>query len=222
VRRLLTVLLFSALAGTAIAVVVDAFRSSPPDEAANGDTSKPLPTETRVLEPQLPPATTWEGEHRRTIRMDRRAGASWRETRVLDRGNCKLTLRIDLPRSADVDIAFQSGNFTLGLFGRRVPRDCSRENERDICLSAAEFPQPHSEKWRLVVRKPVGGTSRHTPTGGIHPGSLDAGLIRSDSGARRLAGGRRRPNGEEWRPNPIPPKAGSALRDPSRSVTCLV
>ena len=85
--------------------------------------------------------------------MDRRAGASWRETRVLDRGNYKLTLRIDLPRGADVDVAFQWGNFTLGLFGRRVPRNCSRENERDICLSAAEFPQPHPEKWRLVVRK---------------------------------------------------------------------
>jgi hypothetical protein len=155
VRRLLTVLLFSALAGTAIAVVVDAFRSAPP-EVASGDTSKPLPTETRVLEPELPPATSWEGEHRRTIRMDRRAGASWREARVLDRGNYKLTLRIDLPRSADVDVAFQSGispSFTLGLFGRRVPRDCRRENEREICLSAGEFPQPHREMWRLVVRK---------------------------------------------------------------------
>jgi hypothetical protein len=153
-RRLLTVAVVAAVVAIAAFAAVDVLRGSSSSGESKGERSES--PETTVSQPPTfpPPLPSWQGVHRWTIRLNRRAGIAWRETRVLDPGNYDLTLRIDLPQSVGVDVSFQSGSsFTLGLFGRRVPRNCSRRNERDICTSALEFPQSHSEAWGLVVRK---------------------------------------------------------------------
>jgi len=159
-RRLLTVAVVAAVAGVVAVAVVDVLRGS--SSSLGEDPSEAR--EASVSQPQTspPPLPSWEGRHRWTVRLSRAVGATWEEVRTLDPGNYGLTVRIDLPRGADVYVALQSGissssRFTLGLLGPRVPRDCRRKNEREICVSDVELPQSLPDVWRLVVRKPSEG-----------------------------------------------------------------
>jgi len=73
---------------------------------------------------------------------------------MLDPGSFELTMRLSVPRDANVEVWLRSGmSFTIGLFGRRVPRDCRGQNGRDVCTLAIPFPQENSEEWTLVVGK---------------------------------------------------------------------
>jgi hypothetical protein len=75
---------------------------------------------------------------------------------MLDPGTYELTFRIDVPRGARIELSFQSttpARVTFGLFGPRVPRDCRRENRREVCSGALEIEQQRSEEWTLAARK---------------------------------------------------------------------
>jgi hypothetical protein len=160
VRRLVTVLLVTAVAAIAVAASLDVFRSSSPVETGER-ASGPSAATTSVGETTAPPPPFWGdpttgGYHRWIIRLGRSAGAAWEKTMMLDPGTYELTFRISLPRTADVEVSFQStraATVTFGLFGPRVPRDCTRKNGRDVCSGALEIEQHHSEEWTLTVRK---------------------------------------------------------------------
>jgi hypothetical protein len=75
---------------------------------------------------------------------------------MLDPGYYNLTYRIDLPPAARLDVSFGSSRpatVTFGLFGERVPRDCTRQKGRDICSGSLEIEQHTSEEWTLAVRR---------------------------------------------------------------------
>jgi hypothetical protein len=150
------VVLVAALIAIAILASLDAFRGREPNESSRATVSAvstPSATTTTSTTTGSPPPI-WEGEHQRTMRLGPRAGARWEETRVLDPGSYEVTMRLDLPAEADVEVWLQSGAaFTLGLFGRRVPRDCQRLKDRRVCAATVPFPQAHSEEWTLAVAK---------------------------------------------------------------------
>jgi hypothetical protein len=150
-RKSVSVSLVVVVAAIAVAASLDAFRSSSPAETRER-TAGPAPATTSVRQPGGLPAPIWEGLHERTIRLGRRP--AWDETRMLDPGTYELTFRIDVRPGADLDVSFRStrpARVTHGLFGARVPRECSRENGRDNCSGAIEIDQQHSEEWTLAA-----------------------------------------------------------------------
>jgi hypothetical protein len=153
VRKLVSVLLGTALAGIAVAASLDAFRSPSPAETSER-TSGATSGTTTLGETTAPPSPIWDGLHERTIRLGQRL--TWEETRMLDPGTYELTFQIDVPHGADVEVSFRSSRaaiVTFGLFGARVPRDCRRHNGRDICSGAFDIEQHHAEEWTLAVRR---------------------------------------------------------------------
>jgi hypothetical protein len=155
VRRLVTVLLVTAVAAIAVAASLDAFRSSSPVETRER-TSGPSAVTTSVRETTAPPPPFWGGYYRWIVRLGTGAGTAWEETMLLDPGTHELTFRVAVPRRADFEVSFHStraATVTFGLFGPRVPRDCRRKNRRDVCSGTLEIEQHHSEEWTLAVRK---------------------------------------------------------------------
>jgi hypothetical protein len=75
---------------------------------------------------------------------------------MLDPGYYTLKYWIEVPPEARLDVSFGSSRpatVTYGLFGERVPRDCSRRNRRVICSGSLEIEQHTSEEWTLAVRR---------------------------------------------------------------------
>jgi hypothetical protein len=150
-RRLLTFAVVAGVIGVAGAAAIDVLRDSSPrpgeDRQARETTGfQPLP---------FPPSlATWEGHHRRTVRLSRVVGAGWEEIRRLDPGSYTLTVRIELPHSADVDVWFESATGdTIDLLGREHLRDCRRLKDRDLCVTRVDVLQDEAEGWRLLARK---------------------------------------------------------------------
>jgi hypothetical protein len=155
VRKLVTVLLVTAVAAIAVAASLDVFRSSSPVETGER-ASGPSAATTSLRKTTAPPPPFWGGYYRWIIRLGRSAGASWEETMMLDPGTHELKFRVAVPRRADFEVSFHStraATVTFGLFGARVPRDCTRKNQREVCSGALEIEQHHSEEWTLTVRK---------------------------------------------------------------------
>lgn len=155
--KIVTFGLVVAVIAIAVAASLDAFRASRPEgtTGATEPANSPESEATTARSPTAPPPPLWEaGLQRRVIRLGHRAPAEWEETRTLDPGSFELTMRLSVPRDANVEVWLRSGtSFTIGLFGRRVPRDCRGQNGRDVCTLAIPFPQENSEEWTLVVGK---------------------------------------------------------------------
>jgi hypothetical protein len=157
VRKIGTFVLAVAVIAIAVAASLDAFRASRPEGTTGATEPANLPGSEATTAPTTtaPPPPLWEaGLQRQTVRLGHRAPAEWEETRMLDPGWYELTMRLSVPRDANVEVWLRSGtSFTLGLFGRRVPRDCRGENGRDVCTLSIPLRQENSEEWTLVVAK---------------------------------------------------------------------
>jgi hypothetical protein len=157
VRKIVTFVLVVAVIAIAAAASLDAFRASRPEgtTGATEPASSPESEATTARTPTAPPAPIWEaGLQRRVIRLGHRAPAEWEETRMLDPGSFELTMRLSVPHDANVEVWLRSGtSLRIGLFDRRVPRDCRGQRGRDVCTLVIPFPQENSEEWTLVVAK---------------------------------------------------------------------
>jgi hypothetical protein len=92
---------------------------------------------------------------RRIIRLGRGAGSKTVPVEALDPASHPLSVRVDLPHRADVDIWLQdsAGQVIEVLIGDRRA-DCRRHGDRDICLVRYPLLPAHSAGlWTLFAQK---------------------------------------------------------------------
>jgi hypothetical protein len=158
-RRLLTVAVVAAIIGVAGAATIDILRrsssSSDKEQSASRDATV---SQTQTFPPPLP---SWQGTHRWTVRLSRVVGATWEEVRALDPASYALTVRVELPHEAEVEVWFESatGASTIDVLGRGHPRDCRELKGRDVCLTRIDVDQGEAEGWKLVARKMFRGSA---------------------------------------------------------------
>jgi hypothetical protein len=178
VRRVLTVGVVLAVAVIVAAAFLGALGGSSGVEGRNetsvspsGETIAPsLPTST------FPPALrSWKGVVHRTIRLDRRIGVAWEETRQFASGAHTLRVRIELPRNAEVGVWFESTSGAridvLGSEDRSEDPDCTRHSGRDVCDRALGLLGVEDGPWRLVARKLSSGRARVRLTVAVSAGT---------------------------------------------------
>jgi hypothetical protein len=145
---MLTVGVVLAVAVIVAVALLDALGGSSGVEGRNqtsvstsGETIAPsLPTST------FPPALrSWKGVVHRTIRLDRRIGVAWEETRQFESGAHTLRVRIELPRNAEV--------------GGLVRIDQRSENRRSRLRGPERRPRLH-EAFGSGRMRPRSRTSR--------------------------------------------------------------
>lgn len=95
-RRVLTLVILAAVAGTATAAAVDALLGSSPEQRRGQTQASEPPRETSsttVPDAEIPLLPSWRGVRVRRIRLDRNIGATWEEVRMLEPASYLLHAR---------------------------------------------------------------------------------------------------------------------------------
>lgn len=98
---------------------------------------------------------------RRLVRFGREADTKRVTVEALDTSILPLTVRIDLPHGAEIDVWMQESTGTrIDVLGRARRSDCERHGARDVCLVRyGLLPGNSAGVWSLFVRKPSKGTA---------------------------------------------------------------
>lgn len=151
--RLLTVAVVGAVAAIAALAALDAVLGGSSSSKDDGESASREATVTRPLE-FGPPPPSWQGIHRRTVRLEPVLAGLWTEVRALDPGSYAVSVRIEMPHGGDVDVWFEdsTGARTIDLLGRSHHGDCRELNGRDVCVSRIDIHQDAPEVWTLIAR----------------------------------------------------------------------
>jgi hypothetical protein len=152
VRRPLTVLVAAGVAVVVAIAVADALRGSSPNQDGEQTTQSRPPAAT-TSRPEVASALG-----RRSIRLEEVVGATWSEPVMLDPGE-PLTVRVDLPSAAEVDVWFERFGSRIDVLDRSRRHACERQEDRELCLLRLPPSDDDSGVWLLLVRKLSAGSA---------------------------------------------------------------